>query len=672
MIVQMKKVSLIVLQNERKEALKSLRKLGVLHVEEVQGSSDALASYKAQNTQMEKAISVLEEIKLDKKSKGDAVRIDREKAVEVAKSVLALVEEKKSCFDKITADSVELERLSKWGEVVPADFADLQKKNIYLSMFEIPSDKYQLVGDNVRTVLVGKDKSQTRFVLVSETPLSANERPEGLPAEAYQVVLPRCSTKELAESVAASKKRIAEIDNELRSDAKYLSSMKDSISVIAKDIELENLYSGMGYEGKVESENGEVVSEKASSSVPLAWLTGFVPVDSMADFEKAAKAQKWAYGISDPGEDDAVPTKLKNNKVVSLIYPLTDFLGTVPGYREYDISGWFLAFFTIFFGMIFGDGGYGALVTLGALFAILKGASSGKKASPMLSLVLLLGVATMVWGAVTCTWFGISPDLLPDFFKTISVAPLSNAYEGVEWLPFWTNDASNGTLTTANNLQIFCFTLALLQLCVAHLKGIGRYAFDKNYRKQSLKALGEFGSLIELVGMYWVVLSMVVNGGIFPLVGGDVYGLPWGTISLALVGVGFLFSFVFANYDGSVGASILESVKNIISVLLGVVNVFSDIVSYIRLWAVGLAGAAISGTVNTMAAGIVGGEASTVVVHAIFFILVIVLLVFGHGLNMILNLLSVIVHGVRLNTLEFSNHLGMSWSGFKYEPFSEK
>ena len=106
----------------------------------------------------------------------------------------------------------------------------------------------------------------------------------------------------------------------------------------------------------------------------------------------------------------------------------------------------------------------------------------------------------------------------------------------------------------------------------------------------------------------------------------------------------------------------MESLKNIISVLLGVVNVFSDIVSYIRLWAVGLAGAAIANTVNEMAGPILGG-------FVIF--LGILLLGFGHGLNMILNVLSVIVHGVRLNTLEFSSHLGMTWSGFKYKPFSE-
>ncbi|MBQ8679120.1 MAG: ATPase [Treponema sp.] len=642
MIVPMKKISLVVLENERKEALKALRKLGVLHVEEIQGSSEELASYKDQNSKIEKALAILTEIKLGKKETPKQTLVGKEAAFDIAKNILALTDEKKSCFDRITNDSVELERFAKWGGVNPADFVELSEENIHLALYEIPSDKYALIGEEAKTVIVSKDKSQTRFVLVSEKPFAVNERPEGLPAEAYQVPLPRISTEALKKEIADSKARIVEIENEIKASVQYKNALKDSVSVIAKDIELENLYSGMGIE-----EN-------------LSWITGFVPVDSMAAFESFAKSEKWAFAASDPSDDDAVPTKLKNNKLVSLIYPLTDFLGTVPGYHEYDISGWFLAFFTIFFGMIFGDGGYGALVTAVALIFILKSLFGGKKVSPMLGLVLLLGLATMVWGAVTCTWFGLTPEQLPDWIVALSVPPISNACADVQWIPFWTSDASAGTLGTAQNLQIFCFTLALIQLCVAHLKGMGRYIKDKAHR---LKFLGEAGSFVQLIGMYWVVLSMVVDGNVFPLMGGDVYGLPWGTISIAMVGGGFAFSFVFANYEGSVAKSILESVKNIISVLLGVVNVFSDIVSYIRLWAVGLAGAAISGTVNTFAGPLVG--------HAALFIVLIVLLVFGHGLNMILNLLSVIVHGVRLNTLEFSNHLGMSWAGFKYEPLKE-
>ena len=333
-------------------------------------------------------------------------------------------------------------------------------------------------------------------------------------------------------------------------------------------------------------------------------------------------------------------------------------MGTVPGYNEYDISGWFLLFFTVFFGMIFGDGGYGLLVTLVSLILILKNKANGKS-SPMLSLVFLVGLATVAWGTVTCTWFGLTPEQLPSWLVNLSVTPLSNAADfknGGQPYRLYLSWSDVG-LTTGQNLQIFCFTLALLQLSVAHIKGIKR-----NLKNKSLKVLGEFGSLVQLWGMFYVVLSMVVSSQIFPL-NLVVNGIPVGMTAILLVAGGFALSFIFANYEGSLGKSILESCKNIISVLLGVVNVFSDIVSYIRLWAVGLAGAAISNTVNTMAGPLMG--------HAILFIAAVLLLVFGHGLNMILNLLSVIVHGVRLNTLEFSTHLGMSWSGFKYEPFKE-
>jgi len=85
--------------------------------------------------------------------------------------------------------------------------------------------------------------------------------------------------------------------------------------------------------------------------------------------------------------------------------------------------------------------------------------------------------------------------------------------------------------------------------------------------------------------------------------------------------------------------------------------------SYIRLWAVGLAGASIATTVNTMAGPMLG---SFLVFAAI------ILLAAGHGLNLVLNVLSVLVHGVRLNTLEFSGHLGLTWSGTAYRPFAKK
>lgn len=642
MIVKMKKVSLVILEAEKTQSLKALRKAGLVHLEEIEGGSAELSAFKEQSSETEKALAILEEVKLGKKQVVEQVKLSAEEAVAKAKEIISFTDSKKSLFDKINQNTQELSRLEKWGSVNPAELAALTEKGLYLYMYEIPQEKYGEISREISTIVVNTVNKVCRFLVVSDAELE--ERPEGLPAEAYSVPLPECSTEKLKDDIIKAKAEIGRLDREILNSKKFEAALKESKNRLLSDIEFENISSGM-------SKEAEDLSEDATR---LAWITGYVPVDSMDKFKKVCADNSWAYVASDPKEDDLVPTKLKNNKLVSLIYPLTDFLGTVPGYHEYDISGWFLLFFTVFFGMIFGDGGYGLLLTAAGVAMAVKSLKS-KKGGSLAGLVLLLGLATVAWGTVTCTWFGLSPDMLPEWLKGLSVPQLSNAYSETQWPVAWKPE-SGLFLTTAQNLQIFCFTLALLQLSVAHLKGIAATI-------KSLKWIGELGSLMQVVGMYWVVLSMVVDAKVFTFTE-VIYGIPVGSLAIGFVAVGFILSFIFSNYAGSVGASVLESCKNIISVLLGVVNVFSDVVSYIRLWAVGLAGAAISGTVNDMAGPLLG--------HAVLFLGFVALIVFGHGLNMILNLLSVIVHGVRLNTLEFSNHLGMSWSGFKYSPFSEK
>lgn len=638
MIVPMRKVSIVVLSNERKQALDQLKKIGVVHLEQLEGNGEKLAAYKEASSNAMNASAILGEIKVPKKHAVPA-RLSNDEISKKCMNIIALTEQKKHLLEEISNDTVELERFALWGEVNPDDIAYLREKQISLRLFEIPENIYPLPDSSAVTLSVNRAKKIVRFLLVN----GGDERPENFPPEAYEVPLPAVSTAEIARRIETDAAKISEIEKTLSQEAVYKEQIDAFKKSLESDILFETVYSGMGRED----------SGKGSD---LAWISGFVPVDSMEALQNAVRENAWALASCEPSEDDEVPTKLKNNKLVSLIYPLTDFLGTVPGYHEYDISGWFLLFFTIFFGMIFGDGGYGLLVTVAALIMLLKGGGSKKGASPMAGLMLLLGLSTVCWGLVTCTWFGLQPEQLPQWLVRLSIPQISNAYTDVGWLPFWSEDASKGMLTTAQNLQIFCFTLAFLQLSVAHIKGMKR-------NRKSLRILGEFGSMLQLWGMYYVVLSMVVSSSLFSF-SEIVYGVPIGTVSIGLVAFGFLLSFVFSNYDGSIGKSVLESCKNIISVLLGVVNVFSDIVSYIRLWAVGLAGAAISNTVNEMAGPLLG--------HAVLFIAFVVLVLFGHGLNMILNLLSVIVHGVRLNTLEFSTHLGMSWSGFKYSPFAEK
>ena len=625
MIVPMKKVSLVVLEKEKKQALEKLRKLKLVHVEDLTGNGENLSKLKSTYDMMERAFFLISDIKVKGK---DVIQVSltKEEAVEKASQFLELLSLKKNYEDLITGNTKEIERFSRWGDVDPADLRFLAEKGYFLFLYEIPAEYYSLIPETEKVLKVFSDKNLVRFILVSDN----GNVPQDLPSQAVLVTLPSKSTRLLREENEDYKSKIKAIERQIYSFSACKTGIEKNLKILEKEIEFENIYSGM------DGEEGE-------GSLRSSWLTGFVPAKELKKVEMLAKQEKWGFLSDEPGEEDAVPTKLENNKVVSLIYPVSDFLGTVPGYREYDISGWFLLFFSLFFGMIFGDGGYGLLITLISVFAIIK--NHKKNLQPFI-LLLILGLTTTLWGMLTCNWFGVPPQSLPESLKPLLLK--------LDWN--WISNASSlPEDTVTQNLQIFCFTIALVQLAVAHIKGIVR-----NIR--SLKCLGEAGSLFMLMGIYYLVLNMVVSSERFPfdlVLFGDIKA---SSIMFPLIGVGFGLSFIFSNYEGSVLKSVLESLKNIISVLLGVVNVFSDIVSYIRLWAVGLAGAAIANTVNEMAGPILGG-------FVIF--LGILLLGFGHGLNMILNVLSVIVHGVRLNTLEFSSHLGMTWSGFKYKPFSE-
>lgn len=632
MIVPMKKVSLIIRGEKKTETLKTLRKLGIVHVEISEGSGEKLAALREEAALLESATFLIGK---KKKAKQESLSVSEAQAL--ASRVLALDAERKRHIAEKAALNAELERVKSWGDLDPRSILDLQAKGLDLSLYEMPRSEYDQLGEDVKTLRLDVDKSTVKFMLL---PASA----EGDALRGYRLKLPQKSTAEMRRRIEELEAQITSAEEEIASHVCHIDSLKAATGAIEKEIEFETYATGMADED-LAAEGGKPVS--------VACFTGYIAAENVDRLKKTASAHAWGLLVEEPDEEDNVPTELRNNKFVSLIYPLTDFLGTVPGYFEYDISGWFLGFILIFFGIIFGDGGYGLLICAIALALMGKARMEKKAISPAFLLAGLFGLSTILWGTLTCTWFGIPAAQLPKWLQSLSIPVISNVYADKIWYPFWTKGAVG--LTTAQNLQIFCFTLALVQLGVAHIMGAVR-------NRRSVKLLGDVGSLLQLVGIYYLVLSLVVNAEVFSF--GLVIGaVPVGKVAIALIAVGFVLSFVFSNYAGSIFKSILASVKNIVSVLLGVVNVFSDIVSYIRLWAVGLAGAAIAATVNELAGPLFG--------KFLFMILAIVLLVFGHGLNMILNILSVIVHGIRLNTLEFSSHLDMSWSGHKFKPFKE-
>ena len=171
-------------------------------------------------------------------------------------------------------------------------------------------------------------------------------------------------------------------------------------------------------------------------------------------------------------------------------------------------------------------------------------------------------------------------------------------------------------------------------------------------REKNLSFLADIGWLIDILALYFVVLQLVV-------------GQPTNiSVVFALVGVGFLLVVVFgAQGPGiSFGKGLASGLGGFFTTFLNTISAFSNIMSYIRLFAVGMASVAIAQSFNSMAGGMMSGFAM---------VAGILVLVIGHSLNLVMGLLSVVVHGVRLNLLEFSGQLGMEWTGIAYEPFAQ-
>ncbi|UTC76077.1 V-type ATP synthase subunit I [Treponema sp. OMZ 792] len=620
MIVPMKKVTLLVLKKEQRHALKDLRSLGLVHIEDRPANGALINELRSEKNDITLAMSLLTEYLPKKEKKGvtPPSLLSEEDTLTFVDSVLSLTSSYKSNMEESARLSGEIASYAEWGEINTSDFTFLAEKGIYLFPASTSVKTYNSLPKDIKTILLGHGKTGVRFLIRSET----NALPADLPQDVIPLKLPETSVKALKEKLKSLQAKIASYKQEMTKMSAYLNSLHALDEVVSKKLQFEIVHDGM--------QTIDFGDQDDEERVRLVWLTGYIPCEDEAKLSSLAKEKSWAYLSQDPEEDDSVPTKIKRNKLVNLISPLIDFLGTVPGYTEPDISLWFLLFFGIFFAMIFGDAGYGAVLLLIAVILILKTKAKKQKVPTAFYMFGYLGFMTVIWGTLVCNWFGMPTEIVPAFLKKLAVPAIAN---------FTPEDIRN------QNQILLCFTLGLTQLMIAHIVSLFRNI-------KSPKFLADVGSLSMLGGMYFVVLNLVVDSQKYAI----------NNAVLLAIGVGFALNFIFVNYSTGIVQAILESLKNIINMLLGVVNVFADIMSYIRLWAVGLAGGAISATVNEMAGPALGG----VIIFA-----GVLLLLFGHGLNYIMNVLSVIVHGVRLNTLEFSNHVGLTWSGFKYEPFND-
>ena len=396
------------------------------------------------------------------------------------------------------------------------------------------------------------------------------------------------------------RRRAGELELKLQAVGEELNALLASLPAAQRRVQ--TLESELEYARVHDSlaEHGAVVS-----------LSGFVPEPEIEKLRAAAREHGWGLLITDPAPGDAVPTLLRESKFSRVISPLFQFLGISPGYDEIDVSGGVLVFFTIFYAMIIGDAGYGLVFLLGTLLAKWKFRNNRAAALP-LRLMTVLSIAAIVWGVLTNNYFGTAP--LPQLSLRFFTQP----------------DVKDA------NVQAFCFALAVAQLSLGR---IWRAIHDGN-----LRSVGRnLGWMLILWGNFFLTLRLIVWPGEFPTYMYWLYGA--GLVLVICCDINW------------------ENVADIFQFPFNIIGSFVDVLSYIRLFAVGMAGYYIAASFNGMGVSI--WKASPY-----FLLFGVLVILFGHLLNLGLCALSVLVHGVRLNTLEFSNHVGLSWSGSNFKPFT--
>ena len=597
MIVSMKKVTLLAMAQDERNALEALRTLGVMHLVSSgkisTASRDSAASLdSAQRICQQLAAYKSEEISTV--SGGTAAR--GKELIERAGKLLAQKPELETAISNFKS---RLERLAVWGEFKQESLKSLKDKGITVLLCSGSRDDFEAAKalEDVSVFTIRENRSMVDFaaVIAGDAANAAAKLPALKLAGDDDPAL-------LRKECAKAEKEIEALDNELIQLARETEAMENYCTELSDAAAFERAADAM-------SEHGEI-----------AVLNGFVPSPEIEKVRTAAKEHGWGLLIIDPTEDDEVPVLLKNNRFTRLIKPLFDFLGIAPGYWEIDISGGVLIFFTIFYAIIVGDAGYGVL--FGVISILGLRAAKRKPALKMpMRLFLILSIAATIWGALCGSWFGLS-----------AIPGTNIQIPGLECF----RDFASNTAKQAN-IQFFCFILAVCQLSIGR---IWRTIRERNWRS----ALSNFGWMLIIWGNFFLTVRLIVYPGEFPKFMYGLYGA--GLLLVMVCGVNW------------------KNAAAIFQFPFDIIGSFTDVLSYIRLFAVSLAGACIAGSFNGM--GFDLGSVSVWLVPA-----GLVVAAIGHVLNIALALLSVLVHGVRLNTLEFSNHTGLSWSGQAFDPFKK-
>ena len=601
MIAKMKKLTFLVYHKEYDAFLKDIRDLGVIHIAM---KSQGMAENPALQESIRLSSRYAAAIKYLQGLASVSITSEGDacKGKEVLLSIDSLQQESQRLSQRMQTAEKEYAALEPWGDFEQHNIERLHDAG-YQVGFYICSDR-QFKEDWVErynATIINRVGAKVYFVTI--TPNSVL-----LELDVEAAKLPEISLSVLKERLETICREQEEIDTQLKQLAD--TAIPDLQAAQAE------LYSQIEF-SKV------VLSTDALADNKLMLLEGWAPTERVENIRQFLAMKEVYYEIADPKPEDEVPICLDNKGFFRLFEPIMR-LYMLPKYNELDLTPFFAPFFMLFFGLCLGDSGYGLfmLLVITAYRLIAKSISASMKS--VLTLVQLLGASTMVCGLLTGTCFGF------------------NLYE--IQLPLF---QSMKEAISLDNQQMFNLSLILGGIQI--IFGMVLKAVNQSIQFGFKYAVGTIGWLLILIS---TAVAFAAPG--FMAMGGSVH--------LVFLVIGGLMAYLYNSPDKNVfvnfGLGLWDS-YNMATGLLG------DILSYVRLFALGLSGGILASVFNSLA---VGMSPDNVILGPFVMVLIFVI---GHAINIFMNVLGAMVHPMRLTFVEFFKNAGYEGGGKEYKPFKK-
>ena len=598
---QFKKLTTIFLDKEKQAFLSGLQELGLVHLE---------INEQAQHEEVEEAIhyrnqiaGVIKTIELSSvKGQSPIKGLDLD---EVVKRVVSTESAIDTFEQEIETNYKSLEKLEPWGEYEYDRFKGLILQGYHVFLCSAPNKTLeQLDLSSLYHQFIDVTKHNSYFVVFSKS--------EKLDYGFDYFLLPAQDPQDLALSIEDAKKKIDELRDSLSRYRSYLPILNEAYEKASDQLELIQTVHALN----------------PQSDHQVAIISGWFPSDKDKRLKQFLGSVNVAYQIREAYEEENPPVELKNNAFVKLFEPITKIF-ELPNYHELDLTPFIAVFYPILFAYCLGDAGYGFVLTaimLGGYFSFFKDNRSAAV------LGVLLGLFTTVMGLIKSgSLFGIP------LLESEDSAFLSYLGQFV-------------LIPDDSEFLFNAFNVALMIGVVQILTGIIISIYNRIVYQKSLTAISAFGKLLIVVSLLWIFLA-------------DMQGVTaldfLGSLKTIMLVLGILLVVFFHQVDIPIGQRVTGAFMPLFFIVTGILG---DILSYVRLFALGLASSVLGLVVNQIGEQIMSGGVFAIILGIVF-------LLFGHTLNFFIAALGSFVHPLRLTFVEFYGNANFLGKGVVYKPF---